>query len=381
MLALQSWTVAHAALTFAAAAFKEGYKETRLLYGIMRGALTVTERPYFTVHNEAASGALLSEVLDSCRTGGIEYFRWVRRLGTIDVCSRRVEEDEEGEPVPFELCNSVACGWVRIGPKRTTEPASIAKRARFPARVNNLRRVATDLQDIGLMSQKVTSQRIMDATDKISGLSSGDRTFVAVRLTMIALGEKRNFISYATATSDGAKDLARADHMGTLSLFTRCCDYVNGRYGVCTVQTLNNTIENEEAARGFMTGATPDEQAAACAAVCTTICGVIQSSRLLAGICACGPGHTRKVYQAAVHQLQAAHKTTVTYDAAVSAMAVNSTFRGFVNSFSTSLGKNQCGACSGRWPNVKAEVIDSGIKEDAPLEAWNHYSPVQQINF
>jgi hypothetical protein len=43
MLALQSWTVAHAVLTFAAAAFKEDYKETRLLYGIMKGALSVTE--------------------------------------------------------------------------------------------------------------------------------------------------------------------------------------------------------------------------------------------------------------------------------------------------------------------------------------------------
>jgi hypothetical protein len=93
MLALQSWTVAHAALTFAAAAFKEGYSNTKLLYGIMKSALTVTEKPYLTVHNEAAVHELLTEVLDACWTGGIEYFRWVRRLGTIDVCSRRVEEE------------------------------------------------------------------------------------------------------------------------------------------------------------------------------------------------------------------------------------------------------------------------------------------------
>jgi hypothetical protein len=365
MLALQSWTVAHATLTFAAAAFKEGYKDTKLLYGIMKGALTVTERPYLTVHNEDASRELLEEILDSCRTGGVEYFRWVRKLGTIDVCSRRVEEDDEGEPVPIELCTTAACGWVRIGPKRVFEPAPTAKRARLPSRVNIQKRVPTDVCDIGLMSQKVTSQRIMDATDKIHGLSSGDKTFAAVRLTMIALGDKKSFVSYATATPDGAKTLAGSDHTGTLTLFTRCCNYVNSRYGVCSLQTLVNTLEDDEAARGFIAGATDTERAAACAAVCTTICGVIQSSRLLAGICACGPGYARRVYQAAAHQLQAAHKVTTTFDAVASAKAVNFTFRGFLDSFTTTLSLNQCATCGSRWPSVKVVLVDSGVIEDA----------------
>ncbi len=147
MLALQSWTVAHAVLTFAAAAFKEDYKDTRLLYGVMKGTLTVTEQPYMTVHNESASLDLITEVLDSCRTGGIEYFKWVRRLGTIDVCNRRVEEDDMGEPVPFEQCDMVASDWVRLGPKRTVEPATLTKRARFPSRVKNLKKVCQDQGD------------------------------------------------------------------------------------------------------------------------------------------------------------------------------------------------------------------------------------------
>jgi hypothetical protein len=170
-----------------------------------------------TVHNEGAAQDLIIEVLDSCRTGGIEYFKWIRRLGTIEVCNRRVEEDDMGEPLPFEQCDTIASGWVRLGPKRTVEPATLTKRARFPSRVKNLKRVATDLQDIGLMAQKVTSQRIMDTVDKIPGLSSGDKMFVAVRLAMIALADKKCFMAYATATTEGAIDLARADHQGTLN--------------------------------------------------------------------------------------------------------------------------------------------------------------------
>jgi hypothetical protein len=229
LLALQSWAVSHALVTFAAAAFKDDYKETHLKYGIMKGALTVTEKPYLVVHNEEASCGLKEQVVESCRTGGADYFQWIKSLGTVEVCSRQVEEDDDVYPVSAELCDSVARGWVQIGPKGITEPPSVDQRTRFPSALKCPKRVATDLQDIGLMTQKVTSQRIMDVVDKIVGLSSGDKMFVATRLTMISLADRVCFNGYATLTASEAVDLAQTDHEGTLTLFKRCCDYVNSR--------------------------------------------------------------------------------------------------------------------------------------------------------
>ncbi len=95
-MALQSWAVAHAVLTFAAAAFKEGSTDPYLKDGLMKGALAVTEKPYLTVHNEQASDNIIDSVLECCRTGGIDYFKWIKQLGTVEVCSRQVEADDFG---------------------------------------------------------------------------------------------------------------------------------------------------------------------------------------------------------------------------------------------------------------------------------------------
>ncbi len=193
-------------LTARTAALKDDYKEMHLKYGIMKGALTVTEKPYL-VYNEEASCSIIEQVVESCRTGGADYFRWIKSLGTVELCSRQVEEDDDGYPVSAELCDSVARGWVRIGPKRITEPPTVDQRTRFPSALKCPKRVATDLQDIGLMTQKVTSQRIMDVVDKIVGLSSGDKMFVTTRLTMISLADRVCFNGYATVTASEAVDL------------------------------------------------------------------------------------------------------------------------------------------------------------------------------